>query len=164
VIDQADALRRGEVHIAFMRRVPDMREVRTEVVFEDRFVLAIPFAHPLAAQRDIALKQCAGESFVMYVPQLAPDFHAMITRLCAVAGFVPNVAFEVGQVYMALGLVSSGAGIAFAPASVQRVHFDHVVYRPRRATARSHAEVRGDARAQGFRAVGRRRGLHRDRA
>jgi DNA-binding transcriptional LysR family regulator len=132
VIDQADALRRGEVDISFMRRVPDMRDVRTEVVFEDRFVLAIPDTHSLAGQRDIALKQCASEPFVMFVPQVAPDFHAMITRLCTVAGFVPKVALEVGQVYTALGLVSSGAGIAFVPASVQRVHFDHVAYRPLR--------------------------------
>lgn len=132
VIDQADALRRGEVDISFMRRVPDTRDVRTEVVFEDRFVLAVPDTHAMAGRRNIALKQCASEQFVMYVPHLAPDFHAMITRLCAVAGFVPKVALEVGQVYTALGLVSSGAGIAFVPASVQRVHFDHVVYRPLR--------------------------------
>lgn len=147
VIDQADALRRGEVDISFMRRVPDMHDVRTEVVFEDRFVLAVPAVHKLAAQDDIALKQCASEPFVMYVPQLAPDFHEMIMRLCALAGFVPKVALEVGQVYTALGLVSSGAGIAFVPASVQCVHFDHVVYRPMRRRTQKFEVMLGHKRS-----------------
>lgn len=50
--------------------------------------------------------------------------------MCASAGFVPRIASEVGQVYTALGLVSSGAGIALVPAAVQKVHFDKVLYRP----------------------------------
>ncbi|MGT2434085.1 hypothetical protein ACU4HD_44890 (plasmid) [Cupriavidus basilensis] len=47
----------------------------------------------------------------MYMPEAAPDFHAMNMRMCASAGFVPKVVSEVGQVYTLVGLVSSGAGI-----------------------------------------------------
>ncbi|RZA29050.1 MAG: hypothetical protein EOP02_05605 [Proteobacteria bacterium] len=49
-----------------------------------------------------------------------------------VAGFVPKRPLDVGQVYTALGLVSAGVGIAFAPASVQRMHFDGLLYKPLR--------------------------------
>ncbi len=71
----------------------------------------------------------------MYMPEVAPDFHAMNMRMCASAGFVPKVASEVGQVYTLLGLVSSGAGIGFVPASVRQVKFDLVAYSPSRPAA-----------------------------
>lgn len=130
VIRQAEALRRGDLDIAFMRLVPDLNEVTWETILEEPFVLAIPSGHPLADVETVSLKNCAQEQFIMYMADLAPDFHAMNLRMCASAGFVPKVASEVGQVYTLLGLVSSGAGIGFVPASVQQVHFDRVVYKP----------------------------------
>lgn len=130
VISQAEALRRGDLDIAFLRPVPDMNEVTWETILEEPFVLAVPSDHPLASVEAVSLKSCAQEPFVMYKAEMAPDFHAMHLRMCASAGFVPKVASEVGQVYTLLGLVSSGAGIGFVPASVQKVHFDHVAYKP----------------------------------
>lgn len=130
VISQAEALRRGDLDIAFLRPVPDMNEVTWETILEEPFVLAVPSDHPLASVEAVSLKSCAQEPFLMYKAEMAPDFHAMHLRMCASAGFVPKVASEVGQVYTLLGLVSSGAGIGFVPASVQRVHFDHVAYKP----------------------------------
>ena len=130
VIRQAEALRRGEIDIAFLRAVPDLGEVTWQTILEEPFVLAIPSGHALAAAESVSLEHCAQERFIMYAEPSAPDFHALHTRMCVAAGFVPKVALEVGQVYTLLGLVSSGAGIGFVPASVQRVHFDHVDYRP----------------------------------
>ena len=40
------------------------------------------------------------------------------------------MALEVGQIYTCLGLVSSGVGLALVPSSVQRVHLEHLTYRP----------------------------------
>jgi DNA-binding transcriptional LysR family regulator len=115
-----------------MRPGPDVDVVMTKTLVKEPFVMALPDSHPLAARATVSLKACAAERFILYAPHLAPDFHSMIIRMCATAGFVPQLALEVGQVYTALGLVSSGAGFAFVPASVQRVHFDHVAYRPLR--------------------------------
>jgi DNA-binding transcriptional LysR family regulator len=130
VISQADALLRGDVDVSFMRPVPQ-EEVIHQTLLKEPFVLAVPDSHPLAKRQTLSLKECAAERFIMYVPQLAPDFHTMIMRMCAASGFVPDVALEVGQVYTTLGLVSSGTGLAFVPSSVQqRVRFDHVVYKP----------------------------------
>jgi DNA-binding transcriptional LysR family regulator len=130
VISQAEALRRGDLDIAFLRAVPDMNDVTWETILEEPFVLAVPSSHTLAGAESVSLKSCAQEQFIMYTEALAPDFRATHMRMCASAGFVPKVASEVGQVYTLLGLVSSGAGIGFVPASVQKVHFDPVEYKP----------------------------------
>jgi len=133
VIGQADALRRGDIDISFMRPVADFEDITTEALVTEPFVIAVPASHPFAAEDSLALTDCATERFVMYTPHLAPDFHDMILRMCATAGFTPRVALEVGQVYTCLGLVSSGIGLAFVPSSVQRIHLDHVVYKPQRS-------------------------------
>lgn len=133
VIGQADALRRGDVDVSFMRAVGDFENIATEALVTEPFVVAVPSSHPLAAEHSLSLADCAAERFVMYTPHLAPDFHDMILRMCATAGFTPRVALEVGQVYTCLGLVSSSIGLAFVPSSVQRIHVDDVVYRPLRS-------------------------------
>lgn len=132
VIGQVDALLRGDIDISFVRPVSNFDEITKESLLEESFVLAVPGNHHFAARRAVAVAECADESFIIFTQRLAPDFHGTITRICAVAGFVPKIASEVGQVYTMLGLVSSGAGIAFVPASVQRVRFDNVAYVPLR--------------------------------
>lgn len=130
VVGQADALRRGDVDIAFLRPVSAQEDIAQHVLVKEPLVLAVPAMHPLATRESLSVKQCAGEPFILYARHMAPDLHSMITRMFAAADVTPNVALEVGQVYTCLGLVSSGAGLAFVPSSVQRIRLDHVVYRP----------------------------------
>lgn len=132
VVEQAEALRRGDIDIAFVRPVGDLDGLSKELLLKEPFVLAVPGNHALARQDMVSVRECARERIIHYTQSLAPDYHAGITRACAVAGFVPQSPLEVGQVYTALGLVSSGAGVAFVPSSVQRLRFDNLVYKPLR--------------------------------
>lgn len=132
VVDQVEALRRGDIDLAFVRPVTDLAGLSKETLLEEPFVLVAPSDHPLAAKDIVSVADCSRERFINYTQHLAPDYHAIIMRLCALAGFAPRIFLDVGQVYTALGLVSSGAGITFVPASVQRLHFDNLVYRPLR--------------------------------
>ncbi len=69
---------------------------------------------------------------INYRKDVAPDYHAAINQLCALAGFSPSTSFEMGQIYASLGLVSAGFGVTLVPASVQRTHMENVVFRPLR--------------------------------
>lgn len=132
VVEQVKALQRGDVDIAFVRPAVDLGGVSTELLLKESFVLAVPRDHRFAQQEVVSLKECAGERLINYTQALAPDYYAAIVQACAAAGIVPGDFLEVGQVYTALGLVSAGVGLAFVPASVQRVRFDDVVYKPLR--------------------------------
>jgi DNA-binding transcriptional LysR family regulator len=134
VVSQIEALMQGEIDIAFLRPVVDLSGVRRTLLLEEPFLVAVSASHPFARKRIVSLEECASERIINYTQSLAPDYHAAIIRACAVAGFIPNRPIEVGQVYTALGLVSAGVGIAFAPSSVQRVQFGGIVYKPLKGT------------------------------
>jgi DNA-binding transcriptional LysR family regulator len=132
VVEQVEALMRGHSDVAFVRPVVDLNALSKETLLKEPFVVAVPSTHRFADMDVVSVADCARERIITYTQHLAPDYHGMIARLCASAGFIPDILLEVGQVYMALGLASSGAGIAFVPASVQRVRFDNLVYKPLR--------------------------------
>ena len=132
VIGQIEALEQGEVDIAFVRPVADLSAVSKQLLLTEDFVVAVPASHRFAALDAVSIDECRDERIINYTQHLAPDYHAAIMRACALAGFVPKRPLDVGQVYTALGLVSAGVGLAFAPASVQRVRFDGLVYKPLR--------------------------------
>lgn len=132
VIGQVSALEQGEVDIAFVRPVTDLSAVSKQLLLTEAFVVAVPSSHPFATHDAVSLEECSEERIINYTQHLAPDYYTAIMRACALAGFVPKRPLDVGQVYTALGLVSAGVGIAFAPASVQRVHFDGLLYKPLR--------------------------------
>lgn len=130
VVEQVDALARGDIDLAFVRPVTNLDSLSRTTILTEPFVLAVPAAHALAAKSVVSMSDCTQERVINYIETLAPDYHAIIARLCATAGFAPAAFPEVGQVYTALGLVSAGVGVAVVPASVQRIHVDNVVYRP----------------------------------
>ncbi|TFZ02861.1 LysR family transcriptional regulator [Ramlibacter henchirensis] len=94
----------------------------------DRFVVALPAAHPLAASTSISLARLAGEAFVMYSAEEATGLHASAMAACEAAGFVPEVRQLATQVPTMLGLVESGLGVALVPEVVRGQRAPHVVY------------------------------------
>lgn len=130
--EQPNALMRGDVDLAFMRSIPPEADLNAALILQEPFYVAIAKDHPLATKRQISIMDCAQLRVINYKKDVAPDYHAIINQLCALAGFAPSPLFEMGQIYASLGLVSSGFGVTLVPASVQRVHMDNVVYRPLR--------------------------------
>ncbi|MEC4722736.1 LysR substrate-binding domain-containing protein [Noviherbaspirillum sp. CPCC 100848] len=130
--EQVNALTRGDIDLAFVRSIPPDADLNSALVLEEPFYVAIAKDHPLATKRQISITDCAPLRVINYKKDVAPDYHAIISQLCAYAGFAPSPLFEVGQIYASLGLVSSGFGVTLVPASVQQVHMNNVVYRPLR--------------------------------
>lgn len=130
--EQINALDRGDVDLAFVRSLPSDIQLNSVLLLQEPFYLAIAKDDPLAAKRQISIKDCMHLRVINYRKDVAPDYHATINQLCALAGFSPSASFEMGQIYASLGLVSAGFGVTLVPASVQRTHMDNVVYRPLR--------------------------------
>jgi DNA-binding transcriptional LysR family regulator len=130
--EQINALDRGDVDLAFVRSLPPDTQLNSVLLLQEPFYVAIAKDNPLAAKRQISIKDCMHLRVINYRKDVAPDYHATINQLCALAGFSPSTSFEMGQIYASLGLVSAGFGVTLVPASVQRTHMDNVVYRPLR--------------------------------
>jgi len=132
--DQAAALGAGELDFGLLLPpvLPPAAGAGLEhvVVQRERFVAALPARHRLARMRGrLAIRELAGENFVMAPRAIAPGLHDIVSGLAARAGFAPRVAQEAIQMQTVVSLVSSGLGVAVVPASVANLGRRGVAYR-----------------------------------
>jgi DNA-binding transcriptional LysR family regulator len=127
--EQAAALSAGELDFGLLLP-PVTGDLEHLVVQRERFVVALPARHALARARGrVAMRQLAGEAFVMAPRDIAPGLHDLVALLAARAGFSPRVAQEAIQMQTVVSLVSSGLGVAVVPSSVANLGRRGVAYR-----------------------------------
>lgn len=125
-----DALERHILDVGVVR-VPLTRrsDLHYVTVQKDQFVLALPSGHPFSRQKEIAVRDLAGEPFIDYTQHAIPGLHALSTMLFQEAGVTPRVVQEAVQVETILFLVGSGMGVAVVPSSATRRGYDGVEFR-----------------------------------
>lgn len=117
---QLEDLRKGEVELALV--VGPVYESRGLVLVDlqaQKFVIAVPRSHPLAAQRSVKIEALAAESFISFPAAEGAGFVAALLGACQAAGFLPKVVQEAAQMQSILTLVAGGLGIALVPAAMR---------------------------------------------
>ena len=129
--EQAAALAAGELDFGLLLPpVSDAEPLEHLVVQRERFVVALPSSHRLAAGKGkLAVSALAGEPFVMVPRDIAPGLYDIVTGLAAGAGISFNVAQEAIQMQTVVSLVSSGLGVAIVPGCIANLGRRGVVYR-----------------------------------
>ena len=129
--EQAAALAAGELEFGLLLPpVSDAEPLEQLVVQRERFVVALPSSHRLAAGKGkLAVSALAGEPFVMVPRDIAPGLYDIVTGLAAGAGISFNVAQEAIQMQTVVSLVSSGLGVAIVPGCIAHLGRRGVVYR-----------------------------------
>jgi len=128
--EQSAALAADELDFGLLLPPVSGADLEHVVVQRERFVVALPARHRLLRRRGpIAMRELAGEAFVMTPREIAPGLHDAIAALTARAGFTPQVAQEAIQMQTVVSLVSSGLGVAAVPACVANLGRRGVVYR-----------------------------------
>jgi DNA-binding transcriptional LysR family regulator len=111
-------LRSGDLDLAVVFspwQPPEKRRQQREDGFEevhladDPHRVALPPNHPLVRRRALTMTHLARERFIVPVAQLYRD---AVERLCAAAGFQPQVAHMVQDITVARALVAAGLGVA----------------------------------------------------
>src|SRR5580693_5264781 len=117
------AILRGETDVAVAHEY-DLLPRPLDPLFERRELLsdpvlvAVPAAHPLAAEGTIPLGSLSGLPFL--APRSTTSCAEMIQRACARAGFVPGVVARATDFGVLLSLVAAGAGVTLVPALAAR--------------------------------------------
>ncbi len=106
-----DRLLRGEVDLAVVPFAPNNDLFAFELLFEDRFLLAVPSTHRLATCGRVALDQLAGEVMVSMPPQSAA--YGTFKRAFAGAGLEFSPAFQTRNPLTVFALIKAGFGIGF---------------------------------------------------
>src|SRR5215208_2419899 len=129
---QAEALRDGRIDVGILHSPPPDAErwLRTEPVYADPLIAAVPHAHRLAGRARLALRDLAAESFVLFPRTVGPALYDDIITRCRSVGFSPRVVQEASGWHTLAGLVGADVGVAFVPRSLRQLQRPGVVYRP----------------------------------
>jgi DNA-binding transcriptional LysR family regulator len=129
--EQSSALAAGALEFGLLLPpVAEAERLEHLVVQRERFVVALPARHRLAAERGkLAMSALAGEPLVMVPRAIAPGLYDIVSGLAARAGITLNVAQEAIQMQTVVSLVSSGLGAAIVPSSVANLGRRGVAYR-----------------------------------
>lgn len=123
------ALLENRLDVAVLRPPVESMDITLDRVAEDRLVVAVPHAHPLAsADGPIALEALAGEDQVGYPRQSAVS--SIVWEACRRVGFRPRIVQEATETSTLLAFVASGMGVALVPEGARPSTAARVIYRP----------------------------------
>jgi DNA-binding transcriptional LysR family regulator len=118
----------GDLHLALAfqdaaaeRREPEQLERRD--LLRERFLVALPEGHRLAAREAIALSELAGEAWTV------PSPSGLLVRACRQAGFEPRIVSITREQAAIRGLVRRGLAVTLAPALLAGA-FEDLALRP----------------------------------
>jgi len=126
--DLADALVRGKLDVAFLRR-----EVRADLMFKlvatEPFVVVLPSDHRLASYEAINPHEIVGETFIA-VSNTAPVGRKVVDDYLRRSGIDIKPDHEADHLAMAMSLVASTRGVALLPAYARNLLPSSLISRP----------------------------------
>lgn len=131
-------LRSGDLDLAVVFRVRELESGRSQRdqgfddvhLADDHYRVVLPPRHRLARRRTVRLADLAAERFTAPPSGGFQPYRVLLERLCADAGFEPNVAHEVNDVTVARAFVAAGLGVAVLPDLALPPPHDDVAVRP----------------------------------
>jgi DNA-binding transcriptional LysR family regulator len=112
--EQWEALRLGEIALAYGNYVPDDSSLRSVVLTRTRIGILMPGNHLLATKAKLRVRDLANESILMQSRRLHPRLHDDIIAAVRARGLVLNISPETFDREAIWTLVASGLGLTFA--------------------------------------------------
>jgi LysR family hca operon transcriptional activator len=130
----ANALLKGTVDAAFLRRERGLPDLAYRVLIKEPVVVVLPSDHRLAALKAISPRDLVGETFVS-VSNTAPVLRLVIDNYLKRSGINITPAHEVDHVVMGVSLIASTRGVGLLPAYAQNFLSSSVTSRPLKGDA-----------------------------
>jgi DNA-binding transcriptional LysR family regulator len=112
--EQWEALRVGDIALAYGNEPPDDPSLRTVELTRTQMGIRLPSEHPLARRQKLRVADLAHESILMGPRRLRPRLYDDIIAAVRARGVVLNLAPEVDDGEAIWTLVSSGLGLTFS--------------------------------------------------
>lgn len=100
--------------------------------YRSPLVAAMTNDHLLTKRKSIRISDLRDQPLIMYPRDSGIGLYWQVIRLCAAAGFRPQIVREVQELTTIIGLVDAGVGIAVVPADTRSIHLPGVAYVPLR--------------------------------
>jgi len=125
----ANALVKGTIDAAFLRREQGVPELAFRVLVKEPLMVVLPSDHRLAALKAISAKDLVGETFVI-VSNTAPVLRVVIDEYLKRSGTNIRPAHEADHLSMGMSLIASTRGVGLLPAYAQNFLPSSVTSRP----------------------------------
>ena len=125
----ANALVKGTVDAAFLRRERGVADLAFRLLVKEPLVVVLPSDHHLAALKAISPGDLVGETFVT-VSDTAPVLRVVIDNYLKRSGINITPAHEADHLAMGMSLIASTRGVGLLPAYAQNFLPSSVTSRP----------------------------------
>jgi LysR family hca operon transcriptional activator len=125
----ADAIVKGNVDAAFLRREQGVPELAFRPLVKEPLMVVLPTDHRLAALKLIGPRDLVGETFVT-VSKTAPVLRVVIDNYLKRSGMNITPAHEADHLAMGMALIASTGGVGLLPAYAQNFLPSSVTSRP----------------------------------
>jgi DNA-binding transcriptional LysR family regulator len=88
---QYESLLGGEIDVAFLRPCFDSPELNSEFLFEERMVVYLSKANPLAKRKTLRVKDLADQTLLLFERKMAPGLYDKTLELYTTAGVSPII-------------------------------------------------------------------------
>jgi LysR family transcriptional regulator, hca operon transcriptional activator len=130
----ADALMKGKVDAALLRREHEAPDLAFRLLVKEPLMVVLPSDHRLAALKAISPSDLAGETFVT-VSNTAPVLRAVIDNYLKRSGINITPDHEADHLAMGMSLIASTRGVGLLPAYAQNFLPWSVTSRPLKGDA-----------------------------
>jgi LysR family transcriptional regulator, hca operon transcriptional activator len=131
----ANALVKGTIDAAFLRREKGFPQLAFRHLVEEPLVVVLPSDHRLAAHKAIAPADLVSETFVTVSNRSTPVLRAVIDNYLKRSGIRITPAHEIDHVVMGMTLIASTGGVGLLPAYAQNFLTRSVTSRPLKGNA-----------------------------
>lgn len=125
--EQLQALKRGEIDIAFTRYVDDSDELEHVLIFREPLTLIMPKDSPFAAQRHVSIKSFNQQDFIISDEKSSPQLYKVIQAFFQQEKIKVNVVQHSTNILLNVNLVGMGVGWSLVPAYVIPLLGDKIV-------------------------------------
>jgi LysR family hca operon transcriptional activator len=125
----ADALSKGKIDAAFLRRERGVPDLAFRLLVKEPLIVVLPSNHRLAALKSIGPRDLVGEPFVT-VSNTAPVLRLVIDNYLRRSGINITPAHEADHLAMGMSLIASTGGVGLLPAYAQNFLPSSVTSRP----------------------------------
>jgi DNA-binding transcriptional LysR family regulator len=114
----AEALREGEVDMAFLDEAGLGPGLKATTLFSEPLLVAVPLTHPLSGRGVIAAEALANEPLI--VMKTGHGFRKIVLDYLASRGIAPKIVYESSGIDTVQALVEAGLGISLVPRMVRK--------------------------------------------
>lgn len=126
-IYQLQALKKGEIDIAFTRCIDDSNELESFQIFQEPLGLIVPKDSTAASLTKVSIKSFNQQDFVLSDEIASPQLHKITTNFFKQEKLTPNIIQYSNNILLNVNLVGMGVGWSLVPIYVTSLLGDKVV-------------------------------------